>query len=49
MQTQLAAKTTLPSRSLFDPRNPMPWVPAVKTDIRATFARVQQQMKRGVK
>lgn len=39
----------LPSQYLFSTNNPMPWVPAVKTDIRATFARVQQQMKRGVK
>lgn len=33
----------LPSQFLFATNNPMPWVPAVKTDIRQTFARVRAQ------
>lgn len=43
-----AARITRPSQSLFSTKSPMPWVPAVKTDIRQTFARARQQMNGGV-
>lgn len=32
-----AARTTLPSRSLFDQRKPLRYVPAVNTDVARTF------------
>lgn len=41
------ARTTLPSRSLFDLRKPLRWVPAANTDVRRTFERHRRLMAKG--
>jgi hypothetical protein len=49
MSTLQAARRTEPTRKLFDPKNPMPWVPSAATDVRATFERVRAEQKGGAR
>lgn len=36
-----------PSRLLFDPKNPMPWVPSAATDVTKTWERARAAQKGG--